>query len=380
LFPKANLQNGFPWWPFKFNAAGTDLDIRFDTNPIVNPDFEGDTIGAAPANWTVVSGTPTVESAPASGHGAQSLRVNATAESAYAEFTVASYRTMEIIFSLYSNGTENIDVFIQSVETGEYQNSSGVWSTTKTVLQTHTSASWSTYMLSLIQQQTAVDYVGSGSRYRIIVEKRSGTGAAYIDDVMIRTYVNYASLHGVFDVPDGLSVLVESSDDASSWTTRGTMPTFHRHRSYVTFTVAGLAKRYWRFKISGTTLYPPTIGQPVLADAHTMVTNPDIEYAVVRTMDQGGNLDQPVNFGQAPRYSMELAWGIDEAAGLRYVADQLVGGSSYGVEPVVVVPDDTRPELVYGRGGGLRSFTYQRRTNAAWEYSLSFTDDRLPMR
>ena len=378
LYPKENLQSGFPWEEFRFNAAGTNLEIKFDTNLLTQgeTDFEADTIGAVPGGrWVTVAGTPTVEAAPAAGHGANSLRFNATAESNQIDLSLTVGRDYGINFSLYSNSSENIDVFVLNLETGKWW-AGGVWNASKTVFQTHTAASWSDYTLNILAETRAWGYVGGYARHRFIIEKRTGTGAAYIDDISIFPYCSIASLHNYRDIPDGLSVLAQSSADNSAWTTRGTLPSGRRYRNYITFSVQ--AQRWWKFLISGITYFAPTIGQPVLGQRHTFITKPSWGMVTAREMPKGGREDLPISLAAAPRYRFEMEWE-SQYSSYQQIADEMLGASNFGDEPIVVVPDIVDAEIVYGRGASMASISARLDPIDTMLYQLTIQDDAYPV-
>lgn len=374
-FPKGNLQNGFPYRAHKFDAAGTDLEFKFDT-AIFDYDFEADATGSPPGgDWVTAAGTPTVETAPGSGHGTKSLRLNAAAESSQLDFSMASNVGFDVDLSLWGSGGEFIDVFLLNLETGRYWNGSA-WTTSRTAFRSQSSAAWSVAVSQVAAEQPGWGWMGGLSRFRLIAEKRSGTGATYIDDVAVWPDTSFASLHNFAGIPEAVSILVQSSADDASYATIATMPARH-FRSYVYFPGA-TSRRYWKFLLSGECYFPPKIGQPVLADAFVFDYPVNRKQSIIRAMPIGGmntdSVEIPTALAAAPRLVADLAW-LDHTDGLRVVADSLVGASMCGVEPVVIVPDADKPEIVYGRGGGLRSFAYDRLSPDMWEYGLEVADD-----
>lgn len=375
FYPKANLQNGYPWKPFKFGAAGTNIEFKFDTNllTIAETGFESYSTGAAPGGrWVTLAGTPTVEAAPAGGHGANSLRLNAAAESSGIDLVLAAGRDYGINFALYANGGEFIDVFVFNQETGKYWTAGGTWTTTKTALQSHSAASWSVYNLNVLAEQPAWGYVGPTARFRIFAEKRSGTGTAFIDDIEMFPYCNFASLHNYREIPDGLTVLVQSSPDDSVWTTRATLVAGRRFRNYITFTTQ--VQRYWKFVISGTTVFIPSIGQPVLGERNVFITKPSWGIVEAREMPKAGTADIPLSMAGSPRYRFEMSWESKYSA-YQQIADQMLGASNFGDEPVVIVPDIADVEIVYGRGTSLSSIAPSRDPVESLNYTLTVQDD-----
>jgi len=374
LYPKSNLQNGFPWKPFRFNTAGVDLEVKFDANllTVAETGFETYSTGAAPGGrWSTLAGTPTVELAPAAGHGANSLQLNAAGESSGIDLELAAGRNYGINFSLYANGGEFIDVYVLNLETGKYRTSSS-WTTTKTALQTHSAASWSNYILNILAEPLTWGYIGGAARHRIFAEKRSGTATAFIDDVQVFPYCSFASMHNYSEIPDGLSVLVQSSPDDSTWTTRGTLAAGRRFRNYISFTVQ--VQRYWKFLISGTTLFIPSIGQTVLAEAITFITKPSWGMVTARKMPKLGRDDLPLSLAASPRYRFEMSWESKYSA-YQQIADEMLGASNFGDEPILIIPDVVDLEVVYGRGARLSSIDARSIPIDTWEYSLTLEDD-----
>ena len=95
-------------------------------------------------------------------------------------------------------------------------------------------------------------------------------------------------------------------------------------------------------------------------------------------MPKSGTDEMPASMADAPQYRFEIQW-TGNRSGLRQIAEDMVGGSFHGDEPVFAVPDSAQPEMVYGRGRGLEDIAMRRIATDLYEYSLSFEDEGFPI-
>lgn len=356
LFPAANLQNGKPWEPFRFGGLGANPSIAFDCNIIANPSFELDANDDPPTDWKTPTGggTPTVSTTLAN-EGTKSLRLNAANEAAYQDRTLRPGGTYRISVALAGDGTNIISAYVQDLISGKWLLSNGTWSTAKTAWATRTLATFATSAMNFTLEEPVAGHVGP-ARVRILFDRPGTATAAYVDSVYVWPKITVAAL--MFDtIPTAFPVAIESADDAAFSTNfldNGDLPA-RRFRRYLPFTGPATSRRFWRFNITGTPVdeFIPWVGQPLLAERNVFLNNHAHGNQIeIRRMPKGGTEDLPASLAEAPRYEVEMLWRTSYTS-LQQVAEKLVGGSVYGDEPVLIVPDITRPEMVYGRGGGL---------------------------
>lgn len=382
LFPKANLQNGKPWEPFRFGSLDVNPKIEFDCNIMSNGGFEADANGTSPpTNWKIPTGggSPTVTTAVFN-EGAKSLELNATNEAAYQDREVRPGGTYRISCDLRGDGTNIVSAYVQDLLTGKWLQSGGTWTTTKTAWVTRSTATFATSLLTFTLEAVPSGHIGP-AKIRILFDRPGTiTAAAYVDAVWMWPKITCAAL--LYDtIPTGFLVAVQSDDQPSfpSPTANGNLPS-NRFRRYLTFAGPGTLERYWRFLITGNVYdeFKPWVGQAVLGERTVFTTNQKYGLVTARRMPKSGTSELPTSIAAAPRYRLDMEWASNYTS-YQQVADEMLAQSTYGDEPILVSPQITRPEFVYGRGARVSEL------DAAWElndflnYSLSLEDDPYPV-
>ena len=371
------LRDGKGWTSWRANAAASGIQIQFDMNLLVDDDFDTDTKGAAPDStdeWVVLSGAVTVEDDPVTpAEGA--LRFGAANSEAYVDFELSQGKTYRFSMDLYAGSTDDMVAYIIDLDRHRYWTGSA-WATSKTAFATKSGTGYATSADDVTFEQPN-EFAAGPTRCRLLFEKEGTTDVGYVDLVFVIPKIDFAAVVGLIDVPDSVDILAQSKAGAlASYTTRGTLNT-SRYRRFAELTAPSNPERYWQFLINGECFFPPWLAVPLLGEAVYFTRNPRYGMATVREMPQEGPEGFPTNQSRAQRFSFQMEWAAETETSLRSIADQLVGASRHGAEPVLVVPDETRSDFVYGRGGGLRSFSYERVTNPLFTYGLSFNDDPL---
>ena len=387
-FPKANLQNGFPWKPFRFGDLTTNQTIEFDCNVVVNPSFETDADGTSPpTGWTIPTGggTPDVSTAQAS-EGTKSLRLNAASEAAYQDVLVVPGNTYRLSASLYGDGTDPVNAYLYDPLSGKWLNSGQSWVTTKTAWATKTPTGFTNSAINFVVEPAEDGHVGAG-RLRIQFERPGSiTGAAYVDSVYFYPKITVAAI-AYHTLPFAWTLLVQSDDEPTftSPAAHGTLPA-NRFRTYLKF--AGPSPdphRYWRFSFEGTPVdgYRPWIGQPILGERKVMTDLPLHSTAgtleISRMMPIAGTEDIPNAIADAYRFALTATWR-NTATGLAQAMNEMLAGCYYGVEPLLICPKDDVQRFVYGRGKSLSQVSEVDLGNGRFEYSVRLTDDQYPLR
>ena len=380
-FLKANLQDGYLYSPFKFdNPAETNPSIAFDNNVVDNGTYEADAAGVSPPSfWRTLSGSPDV-STDQFNDGAKSLRLNLANEAAFQDRLVAPATTHRISSALRGDGSANaVNGYLINMDTMQYLTNAPAWTTTKTAWATKTAAAWETFALTYTLPAPPYGWVGP-TRLRLLYERPGTvTGAAYVDSVAMWPKITCAALL-IHAIPNSFPIAIESADDSAFSTNlndHGDLPAW-AWKSYLTFAGPATPQRHWRYAVTGALLaqrLPTWVTQPVMGERKEFLRSPRFGIVMARRMPKGGTEDQPSSQALVPRHRFEMDWGTNASA-LQQVADEMVGGSRHGDEPVLAVPEIGRPEFVYGRGEGLAEISVTRRSSSKYLYSLSFEDDR----
>lgn len=348
LFPVTNLQGqALPFQPFKHGSAAASSEVVIDLSAVDNGGFEADGDGDDPTDWTIVSGTPSVSNTQQNS-GSVSLRLNADGEAASQDLLAIPGNTYTFEVALYGDGTNDINVYVIDLRTGKYRTSGGAWSLTKTAIATRSTGSWATTSVSVPIEERALNAVG-GTTIRILAEK-SGAGTAYLDDV--RWYPNTDTLAIVdHNVPDGFTVEIHSSTDnfSASDTTESTM-TVRAGRMYDVFTTSPISRRWLKLIVTELPFEAIRYGQLIVGEKVAMGRSVEVRYplgyGLLQTPDESRAV--PVALAESPTIDGSFSVG-DTKSGYETNLTKLWGASKYGVEPVLLVPDDSRPELIYGR-------------------------------
>ncbi len=380
LFPKANLQNGNPWKPFRFSALTANPTIEFDCNIIANPSYEADPDATSPpSSWIIPTGggTPDVSTAEAN-EGTNSLRLNAANEAAYQDRIVRLAGTYRHTVALRGDGTNIVSAYVLDLISGKWLQSGGTWTTTKTAWATRSTATFATSSITLTLEAPVDGHVGPG-RLRILFD-RPGTvaGAAYVDSVYMWPKITTAAF-AYHTIPTGFPIAVESADDVAFSTNlndHGDLPA-RAFRTYMIFAGPATPQRFWRFPITGTPHegFLPAIGQPILGERETMLQKPSWGLAMIREMPKSGSADFPTSLADAPRYRFDMSWESPYSR-FQQIAEKLLGACSFGDEPVFIVADEDDPEMVYGRGASMSTIAPSWIFVDSVEYSLTVRDDQ----
>lgn len=373
-FSKENLLNGLPRKPFKGSAVATDFTVTFDMNMMDNPSFEDDANGETPTSWEVWSGSPTVSNAEVdTGNGTVSLLLNAANEGVYQDHLLVRGKTYRLECDLYGDAN-GISVYIIDTETGKYwKEDDETWTATKTATFTRTATSWNseTDRFTLEAPSTR----GPGFvKVRVLVQK-SGTGTAYADVFALYPYVTWVSVHD-FNHHDSIDLQVRSStDNFSGDDTDESDANFSavRNNIYAAFTPQNVApRRYWRLSFIGDLLDPLRIGQVWLGEHTALAKLPSLGYEISGTMPQSGRTDgtsaEPRSLLDIAPRTLSMDFG-GNASHLAQMVNDFVEASGYGSEPVVLLPDDSRPEeLIYGYASN--ELARSRRGVTKFEYAM----------
>jgi hypothetical protein len=361
-FPPSALFDDIPGASFAFAAAGTDDYVEIDANMITNDDFEGDTLGAAPANWTTRSGTPTVESGGAGGS-AKALQLNATDEAAYVDIQVVSGRAYVARADLQGTGTETVEARVQNRQTGAWLTSAGAWQASATAWASETGASF----VAKSRTFTVEDYATTRTHLvtlRYEFRKVSGTGAGKADNAQLYPQIDFASIHN-HNIDPLITVKVQSKMlSGEAWTDRATLTQIHP-AFYSKFTVQ--TDRRWRFLYQGINTSPIRLGEAVLGLSQSLARVQNWGWATEFTHVQdraasvtGGTYVRALLPSDTRIFRLPFR-ALSEAE--RDDAYEILRRCKFGEAPILIIPDDTKPAVAFCRFRDVRwQWTYEPMT------------------
>lgn len=345
VFPATNLGDNNPSSPCIHGSAAANSEIRYE-GLVANGGFESNLTG-----WTT-SGASVTTTAGEFRTGSKAMKL--VAGGGLQDLIVASGET--VYFSAYlraPTGSDTGEIFITDLTTGYYLNTSGVWVPGGPLPAFTAATNTGVNFVQRTRSFTVPDFETSRVDYHVIRLAIDGGGTVFVDDVEFQPAVTFASLHG-HNLSPMMAPLVQSSDDASSWTTRGAM-TVRRGAFYVTF--SAVHARYWRFLYDGGSSYAnataPYIGEAVLGLHRTSAARPLWSPVVSREFPgfrQTGTSGVATAYNTAtdPTESIGMDFLAVSATAEKDLYDNLWLRSRQGESPVIIVPRDDEAAVYYG--------------------------------
>ncbi|MHA1952262.1 MAG: hypothetical protein ACW987_20690, partial [Candidatus Thorarchaeota archaeon] len=219
-------------------------------NRVLNGGFENWTSGT-PDDWTDDSnGTGAISQESVLHHALKLDGAGANNEArAYEDVTMLSGWTAYVTIYIRGDDASPTTCKIQCLETGEYLQSNGTWTSTPTNFHSQSAASYAEGATTF-----TVPAFSETMRHTVTLRMlgENVTGVGYLDDVYLWPSVTFASVHG-HNLGSNITVKVQSDSDSAygSVTTRATMTTT-RPSFYAATTTLDPEERYWRFLFDGT--------------------------------------------------------------------------------------------------------------------------------
>lgn len=363
LFPATNLYDRNPASIFKFGSLTSDPTITFDLDQLGDTGgFE--TASGFPVGWTEVNtGTSDVtrdtiifDTGAASAKFTSSGGGGAGIASAIKDITMRSNQRAHLYWALAGDaGLGRQEIRVRNQQTGYFlvDNSlpATVWDAGDNELDFVTGDTFQSEN-GVFQVQDFTACGGATTTVRIELQNANNGTVGQADSLHMDPAVNFCSIHG-HNIDTRNTVTVESSDDNSAWTVRGTF-TVRKPSMYVSFST--IYARYWRVKFTGTNSTasgPIWIGELVLGDAQTLSTGPLYPMSVgyrdyqIRVPMRWG--DQAYGLGQA--FTRSLPLNLQATSMTNRLEILEVFERSRGGHPLVIVPHnaDSHTDVIYGR-------------------------------
>ena len=394
LFEKWRLVDREPGSIFRFASAGLNDRIDIDLSRDFNGGFEGEFDSGVPEKWTNASnGTGALEEETAevhTGDSTKALRLNGGGSGneavAKVQIKVLSGWAMTLQGYLRGDGTDAATMRVKILETGQYLQWDGTlsssavgfarWAGTTYVKK---SASFTVPAFSATQRH----FVTIGIEIR-----NDGSGLAYADDIALWPHWDFVSLHhhnlGANIAP---TVSSDNSSDFSSATTRidsstTGLKTFDVRRGKFWGRVSALVTaRYLRMQYTGTSYEPIENGELVVTQIRTLQRKPQwgfptrLDRPQVEAPDRLGR-GRVLNLTEQESERITFQFLAISEAERDEMKNELVFRSGQGRDPVIVVPVDTKADVIYGRIGRTFEFT----TEPLFGYGLEVLEETFPVR
>ena len=385
LFPVEFLRDGPGQMGARFGALDADPEVVIDLSSGGVPNGDGDVVGASPgaviassdpsvlaietpSDWELV---PSGESTPSkiqmlddagigslpNDHGGNDRCLGMTAGTGGSVigrvlFTVPAGST-RFVHGWCANGVSasaGASIRLYNRTTGLYLGTDGAWHaaaqdlvadlTTNHVWLGVAAGAGKTFTVPTSEEMGGSE--NAVLEYRLIA--RDSSGYTFFDDLQLDAVqpADFMMVAGGHSIPSGLAPVWQSSDDATSWTTRATF-TVRSHQFYALL-AAPVTARYHRLKMTGTPTAKVWVSDLVLGLSQTLDREPQepiekeyVEIGQQRLQSPAGSR-RIANRGPYPprRYTLRFrfATAAEEAAVMEILIARVRGGE----RSVVVIP------------------------------------------
>lgn len=360
-YPRENVANNDPSVPFKFGSIQADGWHKVDLNHVTNGDMETFT-GSTPTGWTASntgSGTTSQDTSVGGPHsGLAGLRCTTTPAGGSAgpivAFTARSGEEWRVgVWMFPVTGTARLRVY--NATTGKYLTAAGAWTTVASDCATETNPAYAEKKVDF----TIEDYSTCRSDTVTLLVRCYVSGVsqdALFDDVTAFPGVNFFSLHG-HNIEANCALSWYYSDDDSAYTSvrRETpaQPSFYGVLSATAF------HQWWKFEQSGTPYAAAgSWGELVLGQAQTLTT--DAQHPAQNAWTWGATRPQVVNVTPTGRRYvsnrtmhrqrvLRMPYFQKSDASYTQFRDEIMGRCDDGAYPVVVVPDNSKGDVLFAQ-------------------------------
>lgn len=344
LFPLSRLYDGKPSQDFRFNAAGVDDSITLDGDLLKGAGAFESGISAL---WTGSGGTFALDTGTKHS-GAQSGKLTHSSSATRSfDYEVRSGETLNGAYALRGDGTASSKLYLINTRTGMYWTGSA-WTATPTALDSQTTASFKTGTFQATAESYAVARVPVVTM-RLTFEL-SASGSAWLDSTYVWPSWDFVSVHGHNLGPVTCQVRSSTDGFAASNDLEGS-PTIYAPRFWHRLATPS-TRRYRRLKFVGTNHEPIRLGEVVTSKAYAAAKIHEWGYEL-REVYSDTALQMPdgavhvANVSEFPRLAFASKF-FRTAAQQDDARRELFGRAQGRAYPLVLVPDDSRPEALFG--------------------------------
>lgn len=338
-FPIANLFDGYPGVPFRFNAAGADDAITVDNALWSGGGFEGASLSAD--GWTA---TGTAAKSTAQHYVGAASCLCADGDTAYRDVIVRAGGTYTVSArARAASGTPSAIVYIQNRDTGKFWTGTA-WSASPTAaLDGVPAADWTTWYgavgVATFAVESAALCLGPLTTLGITVGSFDGAGS-YFDEVAIWPRVSLLHVAG-HNIDPAIAVQLRSSTDAFGAvdTLEGTA-TKQRDAFAMALTSGNRDRRYWRVKFSGTNSAAIELGELILTEYRTLSTAARYPLRISYLERQSRAFGTAYSLSQRPERTLDLEYEHSTLADYQEMRDELLFRVRGRLYPIVIIPDD----------------------------------------
>ncbi len=384
----ANVCNGQPATPLRWSDLGTDYSFDFTTNIVVNGDAEQGTTG-----WTASSCTLTSEAgAGLFLKGTKSLKgvTSAIGGGFYQDVTVHPGEYFQLWGALRSDGTNLARISVRNLNTGNYLTSASAWQASAAYAMTRATATIAAITPITFQVE---DFSSSSSlgapdvTLRIEVTGAANAQTFYADEVLLVPGFDFVGVFGHgFGAHADIDVQQAGADywHSASWASAiartdffvaGQTPYYiHGTKSYYP---------YLRFRVQPAVAptVAPWLGEVVLGQAWTVENQKfgwEVAYGRPGDMihETPGGTRSVWRRNRWPRRSVRMDFGLSSDAIFGTFRDRVYHVTEGGSYPLIVVPDDTKPDALFCWPDS--NWKVVKQFNTFTDTQVTLTEDALP--
>lgn len=392
--PVSNIKDGDPGNAFRFNALAADLETTHDLNVVVNAAHTTHSSGVPTGFTNVSTGTGTVAQETTLVRSGNATRLNGGATpgtfggAIRQSVTARSGESFRVDYwARGASAAEAMRLRVFNPRTQKYYSVGTGWTATPT--DYHSNQPGTTYT-----NYTATVPVEG---FAIVTEDTCpleltwytlSNGNIYLDDSAGFAGWNCVAVFGHnLHLEPALVPLARRSDDGTTYTTELTL-TMRRGRFYaVTPSKALVYRRFFRYRLSGTpAATKPQTGELVVGQVVTLSRAPrhpnsagwtfrEILPQVRNETVKGNELVYPET--QDPREEAVIPFRHLTEAQIQELREELFLRTAHGKHPAVIIPDDTKPRVLFGRIRNERSLDFWLRNSA--DESVLFRELPFPV-
>ena len=365
LFPRTNLYDGRPSRPFRMltSAALTSIggisicDVTVDGNQVLNGNFDVWSAGT-PVSWTENdTGTAAVTETTTVGEvvTGSAAKLAAGTGNAYLwqDIVVRSGQKRRIEFFARADAG-GLDVLLQNLATGNGWNGSAWVAGAATPVAIGTVATMTAFGANYTVEPFSTTQTDLCT-LRILIAA-TGTKTGFVDDLYDFPAVDVMTMHGHNLEPGGFLCVLRS--DTAAFAGAGTLEATAvvAQPAFYVLLAAAVYRRYWRVRVTGSwwqTLICE-IGELVIGQAYSLLQGATYgaELGFLRddVATETGLGEQHVYARtRQARRTLGLKFRFDSETKYRAARDEMFKRSGGRVNPLVIIPDTTLPDVIYGR-------------------------------
>jgi hypothetical protein len=360
LFPLANAYDGRPSRTFRPGAKPAyplGLGIVVDGNALINGSLETWS-GGVLSSWTQ-SGGGTVTQTVVAGEfvlGSAAKFAGGGAPTIAQDYVVRSGQARCLdIWLRGAGGANNMSAVLQNLQTGNTLAAGG--------------ASWSPFQVVAVSSGVAYNHFQINYTVepfsaaqaplvtlRLSIQGPSGVATGFADELADYPAVNFVSVHGHnLDLNVAAKLYSCAEPTFAAPTLEQTAAIIHP--AFYGLLPALIYRRYWNFETTPASTGMsalPELGEVVIGQTYALTQAPTygVELGFIRddVATETGLGEQHV-YGRAkhPRRTVGLKFRFDSETKYRAARDEIYRRCGGRVNPLVIVPDTTLPDVIYGR-------------------------------